>query len=46
LASFTVVDGCWVVRSEMDAVGSTVRAACQAFGFDRITWLDDATPVD
>ncbi len=40
------VDGELVVRSEMEHVDGDVRDACQAYGFDRITWLDGRTPVD
>jgi uncharacterized protein involved in tellurium resistance len=39
------VDGEFVVRAEMAGVDGSVRDACQAYGFDRITWLDDRTPV-
>jgi uncharacterized protein involved in tellurium resistance len=40
------VRGEFVLRSEMDTVGESVRDACGAYGFDRITWLDANTPVD
>jgi uncharacterized protein involved in tellurium resistance len=40
------VDGELVIRAEMEKVDGTVRDACHAYGFDRITWLNDMTPVD
>jgi uncharacterized protein involved in tellurium resistance len=46
LASVYNVNGQLVVRSEMDLIGTSVREACRGYGFDRITWLDDVTPVD
>ena len=45
LVSLYNVDGEFVVRSEMDPVSGSVRDTCKAFGYDRITWLDDRTPV-
>jgi uncharacterized protein involved in tellurium resistance len=39
------VGGEFVVRAEMAHIDGAVRDACQAYGFDRITWLDDRTPV-
>jgi hypothetical protein len=33
-----------VIRAEMTPVGG-VRDAGRAFGYDRITWLDDRNPV-
>ena len=39
------VDGEIVLRSEMSHVDGDVRDACQAYGFDRITWLDGRTPT-
>ncbi|MHA3703421.1 hypothetical protein ACXR2U_14685, partial [Jatrophihabitans sp. YIM 134969] len=45
LLSVYNVDGEFVVRAEMDPVAGTVRDTCRAFGYDRITWLDDRTPV-
>jgi len=35
-----------VLRREMTPVEGSVRDACRAFGFTRISWLDDRTPVD
>lgn len=40
------VDGEFVLRAEMQSLYGYIRAACRAYGFDRITWLDDKTPVD
>jgi uncharacterized protein involved in tellurium resistance len=36
----------FVIRAEMEIVNGEIRDACRAYGFDRITWLDDRTPVD
>lgn len=46
LASVYQVNGELVLRSEMDLLGRTIREACEGFGFDRITWVDDRTPLD
>ena len=46
LASVYNVRGQLVLRSEMDLIGRTIREACRGYGFDRINWLDDSTPVD
>lgn len=35
-----------VVRAEMETIAGDVREAARAYGFDRITWLDDRNPVD
>ncbi|HEY2165834.1 MAG TPA: hypothetical protein VGH01_01605 [Jatrophihabitantaceae bacterium] len=40
------VDGELVLRCETQGVPGTVRDSCRAFGFDRISWLDDRTPID
>jgi hypothetical protein len=40
------VDGELVLRREAQGVAGTVRDACRAFGFERISWLDDRTPID
>ena len=45
LVSLYNVDGEFVVRAEMDPVAGSVRDTCRAFGYDRITWVDDRTPV-
>ena len=39
------VDGELVLRHEDVLVDGPVREAAQAFGFDRITWVDDETPL-
>lgn len=39
------VDHQLVLRHEMEPFGTSVRAACLAYGYDRITWLDDWTPI-
>ena len=46
LASVYNIRGQLVLRSEMDLIGRTIREACRGYGFDRITWLDDQTPID
>jgi uncharacterized protein involved in tellurium resistance len=46
LASVFNVRGELIVRSEMDLIGATIREACRGYGFDRISWVDDATPID
>ncbi len=40
------VRGEFVVRAEMQTLYGDVREACRAYGYDRITWLDDRTPVE
>ncbi|HEY2041473.1 MAG TPA: hypothetical protein VGH11_02265 [Jatrophihabitans sp.] len=40
------VGGEFVIRAEMEIVNGEIRDAARAYGFDRITWLDDRTPVD
>ncbi len=39
------VNGELAVRAEMTCVDGDVRDACQAYGFDRITWVDGRTPA-
>ena len=46
LASVYNVRGELVLRSEMDLIGHSIREACRGYGFDRITWLDEVTPID
>lgn len=46
LASVYNLGGELVVRSEMDLIAPNVREACRGYGFDRISWIDDATPID
>ena len=45
LMSLFVVDGEVVIRSENEEITGTVRDACVAYGFDKITWLDTRTPL-
>jgi uncharacterized protein involved in tellurium resistance len=45
LLSVYNVHGEFVVRAEMETISGSIRAAVQAYGFDRISWLDDRTPV-
>jgi hypothetical protein len=46
LLSVYNVAGEFVVRAEMEAVEGSLRDAARAYGYDRITWLDDRTPID
>jgi uncharacterized protein involved in tellurium resistance len=46
LMSVYNIKGEFVLRAEMENINGPVRDACKAYGFDRITWLDDRTPVD
>jgi uncharacterized protein involved in tellurium resistance len=45
LMSLYQVRGEFVLRSELEPFDGSVRDACRAYGYDRITWLDDRTPV-
>ncbi len=45
LASLYNVDGCLVLRAEMETIAGDVRDAARAYGYDRITWRDDRQPV-
>lgn len=40
------LDGEFVLRAEMETISGDVREAARAYGYDRITWRDDRTPVD
>lgn len=40
------VRGRFVLRAEWNSSAGSIRDAARAYGFDRITWLDDRTPVD
>ncbi|MEV0948183.1 hypothetical protein [Rhodococcus sp. NPDC049939] len=40
------VRGEFVLRAEMCPIDGSVQQACRAYGFDRITWVDDRTPLD
>jgi uncharacterized protein involved in tellurium resistance len=46
LMSLYNVHGEFVLRAEMEVIQGPIRDACRAYGFDRITWLDDRTPVE
>ncbi len=46
LASIYQVRGELVLRAEMETLFGDVREAARAYGFDRISWLDDRTPVE
>ena len=46
LMSIYQVRGELVLRAEMQTLHGDVRAASRAYGFDKITWLDDRTPVE
>jgi hypothetical protein len=39
------VDGELVIRAEHDKINGTLKTACAAYGYDRLTWIDDYTPV-
>ena len=45
LMSLYNLAGEFVLRAELDVIPGTVRDACAAYGFDRITWLDAHTPL-
>jgi uncharacterized protein involved in tellurium resistance len=46
LISLYNLDGELVIRAEMETIVGDVREAARAYGYDRITWRDDRTPVD
>jgi uncharacterized protein involved in tellurium resistance len=45
LLSIYNVRGEFVVRSESERFDGSIRDACRAYGYDRIAWLDDSTPL-
>ena len=45
LLSIYIVDGECVLRAEMQSLYGDVREAARMYGFDKITWVDDRTPV-
>ncbi len=45
LATIHNMDGELVLRAEWDAIGRSLQDACDAYGYDRVTWLDPATPL-
>ncbi len=46
LASAYNLRGELVIRAEMDLIGTTVQEACRGYGFDRISWVDQTTPIE
>jgi uncharacterized protein involved in tellurium resistance len=46
LTSIYNLDGELVIRAEMETISGDVREAARAYGYDRITWRDDRSPVD
>ena len=46
LMSIYQVRGELVLRAEMQTLFGDVRDAARAYGYDRISWLDDRTPVE
>ena len=46
LMSIYQVRGEFVLRAEMQTMFGDVREACRAYGFEKISWLDDRTPVE
>ncbi|WP_157944011.1 hypothetical protein [Blastococcus atacamensis] len=45
LLSIYVIDGEFVLRAETERIAGAVRDVARAYGYDRITWADDRTPV-
>jgi hypothetical protein len=45
LMSIYNVRGEFVLRAEMEPIAGGIREAARAFGFDRIIWADDQTPI-
>lgn len=45
LMSLYNIDGEFVLRAENEKVAGAVRDVARMFGYDRITWADDHTPV-
>jgi uncharacterized protein involved in tellurium resistance len=45
LVSLYNIDGEFVLRAENEKVPGAVREVARMFGYDRITWADDHTPV-
>ncbi|SOD71740.1 uncharacterized protein involved in tellurium resistance [Jatrophihabitans sp. GAS493] len=46
LMSLYNIRGEFVLRAEMELIAGPIREACKAYGYDRISWLDDRTPVE
>jgi uncharacterized protein involved in tellurium resistance len=45
LLSIYNLDGEFVVRAEMETITGDVREAARGYGYDRITWRDERSPV-
>ncbi|RBY86709.1 hypothetical protein DQ244_18730 [Blastococcus sp. TBT05-19] len=45
LLSVYVIDGEFVLRAETEKIAGAVRDVARAYGYERITWADDRTPV-
>ncbi|MEO9140050.1 MAG: hypothetical protein ABI345_13405 [Jatrophihabitans sp.] len=46
LMTFSNMAGELFVRAEMETIAGDVREAVRAYGFDRITWRDDRSPIE
>ena len=46
LISLYNLDGELVVRAELESIVGDVREAARAYGYDRIAWRDDRSPID
>ena len=46
LVSLYNLHGEIVIRAELESISGDVREAARAYGYDRITWRDERTPVD
>ena len=40
------IDGEFVLRAEMEPIAGSVRDIGRAYGYERITWIDDRTPTE
>lgn len=38
--------GRFVLRAELESITGSIREASRAYGYDRIAWVDDRTPVE
>jgi uncharacterized protein involved in tellurium resistance len=45
LLSVYVVDGEFVLRAELEEVSGASREVARRYGYDRVTWADDDTPL-
>jgi uncharacterized protein involved in tellurium resistance len=46
LGSLYNIDGEFVIRAELETFDGGIREACRRYGYERIIWLDDRTPVE